>query len=209
MTEFITLTLIIILAAISPGPDFALVVKNSLQHNRKSGIFTALGVSCSLLIHTSYCILGLAVIISQSLFLFSAIKYLGAAYLIYIGIKSLLAKRKLIPKIQEQANHSGLSAGKSFIEGLLCNLLNPKAIMFILAFFSLVIKPSTPLLVQFGISIEIGLIHFIWFSWLAVMITHRRVKENLHKIEFYIIKVMGVVLISFGIYIAFLHQIIK
>lgn len=206
MAEFLTITLIIILAAISPGPDFAVVVKNSLQHNRLSGIFTALGVSCSLLVHTTYCILGLAVIIAQSLLLFNLIKYLGAAYLIFIGVKSLLAKRKLIPKIHEQIPHGTLSMAKSFTEGLLCNLLNPKAIMFILAFFSLVVKPSTSMLLQFALSIEISLIHFVWFSWLAVMITHHRIKESLNKIEFYIVKIMGLVLIVFGTHIAFLHH---
>lgn len=205
MTEFLTITLIIVLAAISPGPDFAIVVKNSLQYTRKSGIFTALGVSCSLLIHSTYCILGLAIIISQSLLLFSIIKYLGAAYLIYIGIKSLLAKRKEIPKISEKISHKQQQAYKSFTQGLLCNLLNPKAIMFVLAFFTLIIQPSTPWLMRIVYCFEIALIHFIWFSWLATMITHRSVKERLTKIEFYIVKIMGLVLIGFGADIAFFH----
>lgn len=207
MTEFFTITLIVILAAISPGPDFVLVVKNSLEHGRKSGVFTALGVSCSLLIHVTYCILGLAVIISQSLFLFNLIKYLGAAYLIFIGIKSLLAKRRLMPKIQGQAHQAVLSPIKSFVQGLLCNLLNPKAIMFILAFFSLILKPSISLITQFGIGFEIALIHLIWFSLLAVMINHDQIKKILNKIEFYIVKIMGVVLIIFGVQIALLHQL--
>lgn len=209
MTEFFTITFIIMLAAVSPGPDFALVIKNSLQHNRKSGIFSALGVSCSLLIHSTYCIFGLAIIISHSLFLFNIIKYLGAGYLIYLGIKSLLAKRKEIPKIQDQASRSSLSNLQSFMQGFLCNLLNPKAIMFILAFFTLIIKPSTSLPAQFGFGIEIFLIHFIWFSWLSIMITHSRVKKTLNKIEFYIVKVMGIFLIAFGAHVAFLHQVIR
>lgn len=71
--QYFMITLIIVLAAISPGPDFALVVKNALQHNRKAGIFSALGVSMSLLMHASYCILGLAIIISKSVLLFSII----------------------------------------------------------------------------------------------------------------------------------------
>jgi len=208
MTEFFTITLIIILAAISPGPDFALVVKNSIQYTRKDGIFTALGVSCSLLIHSIYCILGLAIIISQSLLMFSIIKYLGAAYLIYIGVKGLLAKRKEVIGIQARAHHHTMGPVKAFTQGLLCNLLNPKAIMFILAFFTLIMKPSTSWLAQIGYCLEIALIHLLWFSWLATMITHHRVKENLSKIEYYIVKVMGFVLIGFGARIAFVHQLI-
>lgn len=208
MTEFFTITLIILLAAISPGPDFALVVKNSIQHTRKDGIFTALGVSCSLLIHSFYCILGLAIIISQSLLLFSIIKYLGAAYLIYIGIKSLLAKSKEVESITIRTHHHGMGASKAFIQGLLCNLLNPKAIMFILAFFTMIMKPSISWAAQSFYCLEIALIHLLWFSWLAIMITHHRVKENLSKIEYYVVKIMGFVLIGFGARIAFIPQLI-
>ena len=74
MQEFLSVSLLIILAAISPGPDFAIVTKNSLLYSRKAGIYTALGVSGSLLVHAVYCILGLALIISQSLLAFIIIK---------------------------------------------------------------------------------------------------------------------------------------
>lgn len=207
MTEFFTITLIILLAAISPGPDFAMVVKNSLLYNRKSGIFTALGVSCSIFIHSSYCILGLAIIISKSLLMFSIIKYCGAAYLIYIGTKSLLAKYK-VTEIIEQPSSIKFNAYQHFLQGLLCNLLNPKAIMFILAFFTLIIKPTTSWVAQVGFGIEIALIHFLWFSCLALMITHQRVKTQLNKIQHYIIKIMGIVLIGFGARIALVTQAI-
>lgn len=205
MAEFFTITLIIILAAISPGPDFAMVVKNALLHDRKSGIFTALGVSCSLVIHSIYCILGLAIIISQSLLLFSIIKYIGAAYLIYIGIRSLLSENKAT-EIKEQTTKATLGTQQVFLQGLLCNLLNPKAIMFILAFFTLIINPSTSWMEKIGFGIEIALIHFLWFSWLALMITHPRIKENLNKVQHYINKIMGIVLIGFGARIALLSQ---
>ncbi len=94
MTEFFAITLIILIHRSSPRyPIFALVVKNSLQYTRKDGIFTALGISCSLLIHSFYCILGLAIIISQSLLMFSIIKYLGAGYLIVYRCKKLTSKK--------------------------------------------------------------------------------------------------------------------
>lgn len=204
MVEFFTITLIIILAAISPGPDFAMVIKNAIFLNRRSAIFTALGVSCSLLIHSIYAILGLAIVISHSLLLFSLIKYAGAAYLIYIGIKSLLAEQT-ISGINANSVHQKINGSQAFLQGLLCNLLNPKAIMFILAFFTLIVKPSVSLIAQFGFGIEIGLIHFVWFSCLAVMITHERVRTSLTKIQHHIIKLMGIILIGFGARIASLN----
>lgn len=206
MVTFFTITLIIMLAAISPGPDFFLVVKNSLLHDRRAGIFTAMGVASSLLIHSSYCIVGLGILVSQSEIAFNIIKYLGAAYLIYIGVKSLLAKRTHVDYSKLKHTSTQVKGRQIFIEGLLCNLLNPKAILFILAFFTLILKPGTPWPERIGYGLEIALIHLIWFSILAVIITHKKVKSRLDVAQYYIIKVMGVVLIAFGSHIAFLKM---
>lgn len=205
MSEFFAITLLIILAAISPGPDFAMVTKNSLLYSRRVGVFTAAGVASSLIIHASYCILGLAIIISESLLAFNIIKYLGAAYLVYIGIKSLLAKRETMV-LSQHKTHRQISAYHGFRQGLLCNLLNPKAIMFLLAFFTLVVKPGSSIYIELGYGLEIALIHLIWFSTLACMLTHPYVRNGLGKVQYYIVKVMGVVLIGFGVRIATLHQ---
>ena len=206
MSDILAITLIIILAAMSPGPDFAMVVKNTLLYSQKSGIFTALGVATSLLIHSTYCLLGLAIIISKSLLLFSIIKYIGASYLIFIGIKCLIAKKET-SSLTEQPQQKIISNFISFRQGLLCNLLNPKAIMFILAFFTVILKPTTTLTAQLTFALEIVLIHFIWFSSLAIMLSHKVIKSGLGKIQFYFVKLMGVFLIGFGVRIATLHQI--
>ncbi|MDP3559796.1 MAG: LysE family transporter [Legionellaceae bacterium] len=205
MQEFLSISLLIMLVAISPGPDFALVTKNSLLHSRKAGIFTAMGVSVSLLIHAIYCILGLAIIISQSLLAFSVIKYLGAAYLIYNGFKGLLSKRNTTTFDVKHSKHA-ITAWHAFYQGLLCNLLNPKAIMFLLAFFTLVIKKGCPLIEEMGYGFEIAIIHMIWFSYLAYMLTHRYIQTNLSRIQFYIVKAMGAVLVAFGVRIATLSH---
>lgn len=207
MQEFLSITLLIMLAAISPGPDFALVAKNSLLYSRKAGVYTALGVSVSLLIHTVYCILGFAIIISKSLLAFSVIKYLGAAYLIYIGIRGLFAKREA-KQLDTLTPKSSMTNFQAFSQGLLGNLLNPKAIMFLLAFFTLIVKPGHSLLFEMSYGLEIAIIHLIWFSLLASMMTHQSVKSNLNRLQFYVIKAMGVILVAFGIRIATLSQAI-
>src|SRR5471030_649289 len=84
---------------VSPGPDFLLVTKNALLYPRRQALATALGVVSGCLFHASYCILGLAFIITQSIMLYTTIKYAGACYLIYLGIKGL--KSRSIPKISE------------------------------------------------------------------------------------------------------------
>ena len=205
MQEFLSISFLILLAAISPGPDFAMVTKNSLLYSRKHGVYSALGISISLLIHTVYCVLGLAVVISKSLLAFTIIKYMGAAYLTYIGVKSLLAKHEKITTDAKQSSQN-MSHKQVFYQGLLGNLLNPKAILFLLAFFTLVIKPDTSLWAEFAYGFEIAFIHMIWFSSLAFLLTHRYVKTHLNQIQFYIVKAMGAVLVAFGIRIATLHQ---
>lgn len=201
MNEFFTITFIIIFAAISPGPDFALIVKNTLEHNRKIGVYTAFGISSSLLIHSIYAILGLALIITHSLLLFKMIKYIGAMYLMYLGLRSLLSTQSKTG-FRQHSTVKSITRQQAFYQGLLCNLLNPKAILFILAFFTLIIKPSTSWIAQVWFGIEIALIHFIWFSFLAIMMTHRYIQIHLNKIQFYIVKAMGILLICFGAYIA-------
>ncbi len=206
MFAFLTITFIILLAAISPGPDFFLVVKNALLHDRKAGIFTAIGVASSLLIHASYCIVGLGIMIAQSVVAFDAIKYLGAAYLVYLGIKSLLAKRTHLDYSKLKHASKAIKNSQLFLEGFLCNLLNPKAILFILAFFTLILKSNTSWFERIGYGIEISIIHLVWFSILAVIITHKNVKSHIDAVQYYIIKIMGVVLIAFGSHIAFLKM---
>lgn len=206
MQEFLSISLLILLAAISPGPDFAMVTKNSLLYSRKHGIYSALGISLSLLIHTIYCVLGLAAVISQSLLAFSVIKYIGAAYLTYIGAKSLLAKREQTTFSAAQTQKH-MTHKQAFYQGLLGNLLNPKAIMFLLAFFTLVVKPGVSVWIEFAYGLDIAIIHMLWFSLLSIMLTHSSVKTYLAKAQYYIVKIMGAVLVSFGIRIACLQQV--
>jgi RhtB (resistance to homoserine/threonine) family protein len=201
MQEFLSISALILLGAISPGPDFAMVTRNSLMYSRQAGIYTALGISTSILIHACYCILGLAIIISKSLLAFTIMKYLGASYLIYIGIKSLFAKRDTKMIHVDHASHT-IKRSKVFYQGLLCNLLNPSVIMFFLAFFTMVVKPGYALITEAGYALEIAAIQMLWFSSLVFMLTHPYVKSNLNRIQFYIVKMMGVLLVGFGFKIA-------
>jgi threonine/homoserine/homoserine lactone efflux protein len=102
MFEYYTLGLIALLAAISPGPDFAIVLRNALTHHQRAGIFTALGISAGILVHTSYCVLGLALIISQSILLFNIIKFVGAGYIIWELWVFFPKSRKIYTKLKRK-----------------------------------------------------------------------------------------------------------
>lgn len=209
MLEFLTVLSIVTLAIVSPGPDFAVVTKNALVYSRRAGIFTAMGIASGTLIHASYCIFGLAIIISKSLLLFSVIKYLGAAYLIYTGIKSILAKKNTNLAIVAEKSKATLTAIQAWRQGFLCNVLNPKCILFFMALFTLIIKPTTPFVLQVIYGLLNPILGMLWFSGLSILITHRNVKTRLGKIQHYVVKVMGGFLVAFGIRIATMsHSII-
>lgn len=208
LAQFFTIGLLMLLSAMLPGPDFALVTKNTILHSRRAGLYTSLGIGSAILVHITYCALGLAIVISQSILLFNIIKYIGAIYLIYLGITSLLAKHADLgtgstQKILQKTKMSNLTA---FRQGFLCNLLNPKATLFFLALFTMIIKPETPVLWELLYAAEMFIIITVWFCSLTILLSHPRVLRLLNKIEKYISKALGVFLIGFGVALAFVEK---
>lgn len=93
MSLILTVALLHLLAVVSPGPDFILCARNSLTYSRRIGLWTAFGFSLGIALHMVYCIAGIAVVISQSILVFNILKWVGALYLIYIGVQSLRAEK--------------------------------------------------------------------------------------------------------------------
>lgn len=208
VSQFFSVGLIALLGAMSPGPDFAIVTKNTLLHSRKAGLLTILGVGAALIIHMTYCVLGLAAVIASSVFLFSLIKFIGAFYLIYLGFVSLITKQspsRPMP-VGEGMKKTQLSNVTAFRQGFLCNLLNPKATLFFLSLFTLLIHPDTPFMGMMIYAMEIVTVSMLWFCALAFFLSHARVKHYLNKIEKYIVKILGGFLIGFGVMLVLVRR---
>ena len=203
--QFFSVGLIMLASVMMPGPDFALVTKNTILHSRRAGLYTALGINLAVAVHMTYCLLGVAVVIANSLVLFTMIKYLGASYLVYIGLCLLRAKKHDITiGLSSKASHKvDLAAWPAIRQGFLCNLLNPKATLFFLALFTVIIKPGTATWVQICYAIQMLSLSTIWFSLLSVMLSHPRVLARFNRIEIYIEKSLGILLILFGVALAF------
>ena len=129
-----------ILVNLSPGPDMLYTAARSLSQGTKAGIFSMLGIFTGCLFHITAAVFGLSKIIEESVLLFSIIKYAGAAYLIYLGVRSLLKKSKNETGIKELPV---LSSRKIFTQGLITNLLNPKVAIFFLSFLPQFINPQS------------------------------------------------------------------
>lgn len=210
MQEFLLVAGIHLLAVMSPGPDFAMVVRNSLVYSRRTGILAAVGLGLGILLHVFYSLLGIGLIISQSVVLFNTIKLVGAAYLIYIGVKSLFAKKESAKEIESelQEEFSGeqakkdLSTWQAVRMGFLTNALNPKATLFFLALFTQVINPETALGVKAIYGLEMSVVTFAWFAVVALLLTHRRVNKAFAGVKHYVERFFGAVLIALGIKVA-------
>ena len=129
-----------ILINLSPGPDMLYTAARSLSQGTRAGIFSALGIFAGCLFHITAAVFGLSKIIEQSGFLFSVIKYTGAAYLIFLGLKSLLNKGK---KENAIIVPGAMSYRKIFIQGMITNLFNPKVALFFLSFLPQFINPQS------------------------------------------------------------------
>lgn len=203
MLQFYSIGVISILSAMSPGPDFVVVTKYALCESRHHAYFCTLGIALGILVHMSYCLLGLAFIISESIFIFNMIKLLGAAYLIYLGVQGLRSSHKKFDALDNMAStRLTKTSFQAFKEGFMINVLNPKCSLFMLSIFTMVIEPNTPLHIQMAYGFEIAAIAFIWFCLLASSISLKSVKQKFSAMTHWISRVTGVVLIALGLKIA-------
>lgn len=199
--QFIILAGAMFLALLSPGPDFAMIVKQSITYGKRSSIFTSIGIGLGISVHIIYSILGIGLIISKSIILFNIIKYIGAVYLIYLGIQSLKSKGiKLDDK--DKSTNKEISDLKSFTSGFLCNALNPKATLFFLSMFTVVISIDTPILVQVIYGLFCVLLTTVYFVIASLFLTKDSVRKFFNKFGIWFDRVVGTVLISLGIKIA-------
>ena len=189
------------LGMLSPGPDFFLVIKNAARYPRSAAMITALGVTCGVATHMTYCVAGLAVVIITTPWLFNVLKYAGAAYLIWVGIQALRAKGNSKMNLS-QFSVQPVSLKTAFVQGYLCNLLNPKATLFFLAVFTQVLQVNSSVGEKLWYAGIILGLSAVWWPLLVVLIQSEPVRRGLAKAQKIIDRLLGGVLIALGIKVA-------
>lgn len=187
---------------ILPGPDTAIVTKNTLTIDRIAGLKTMAGTLCALMIHTTMAVVGLSAILVKSAIAFSIIKYVGAIYLVYLGIRTLLAMRKrkapTVDAIPDQ------KANSSFLQGFFTNLLNPKVAVFFLTFLPQFVSSGTnPFIPFLLLGITYTVLTFVWFIFYVSLLHKVRQFMNRPSTQKVMEGLTGVVLVGFGIKLAF------
>nr|WP_239032265.1 LysE family transporter [Pseudoalteromonas sp. MMG022] len=187
-------------AVASPGPDFAIVLKQSIQRGRANALWTSAGVALGILVHVTYCLLGVAIVLSQSPAMFNVLKYVAGAYLAYMGIQALRAKpagdTQSVKGVEHQTSERAIQALR---RGFLVNALNPKATLFFLSLFTLVISPTTPTMVQAFYGLYMALATWVWFSFLAIVLSRTQVRSFFQKAGHWFDRGIGVILIALAV----------
>lgn len=201
-TEFLTIAIAHLFAVASPGPDFAVVTRQCVTGGIKAGLWTSLGVGTGILVHVAYCLLGVALVLSRSPVLFNGMKYVAAAYLFYLGLQSIRTSFTVAAQPRDAPVETVVEARKAFFLGFLTNGLNPKATLFFLALFTVVIDPATPTGMQLLYGLYLALATFVWFATLSKVLGRRRVRDWLLRAGVWFERGMGTVLVLLAVQIA-------
>lgn len=190
---------------ITPGPDMVYVITRGVSQGRRAGMVSAAGVTLGILVHTLFAACGLAIILRTSAMAFLVVKLAGAAYLIYLGVRAFIEKTEF----SLAADNSQEGMRKVFVQGVLCNVLNPKVALFFLAFLPQFVTPgpvsASIQMMCFGFIFAVfGVIFLVLLGYFSggfgAWLDHRQ--RYLDKIRWF----TGSVLIALGLRLAFLDR---
>jgi RhtB (resistance to homoserine/threonine) family protein len=202
--EFLSLMAVFLVAAVTPGADFACVLRESVAHGRRAGIAAAIGVGSAILVHVAYTVLGIGLVVAHSVVAFTIVKWAGAAYLVWLGLKSLRAPPPVLPD-PGGPDSAAPPLRRSLAIGALTNLLNPKATLFFVSLFSTIVSPTTPIVMQFGYGLAMAAVLAGWFTLVALFLTTPPARAAFVRAGRWINRATGLVLIGLGVRIA-LHR---
>ena len=201
MPIFLTVALLHLFAVASPGPDFVLVSRQCFRYGRIVAIWTSLGIAIGILFHVALSVTGLSLLLQNQPDLFWYLKLVAALYIGYLGVVSLIPKEL----INLQNNSIGESKRnlKSISTGFLTNVLNPKALIFFITVFTLVINKDTGIIIKTLLGVYMSLATFIWFSFVSILLTNQRATERFKKAIPWVEKITGLFLLILAFQIIF------
>jgi RhtB (resistance to homoserine/threonine) family protein len=209
-SQVVAFTFVAAALTLTPGADTMLVVRNVLRGGRRDGIVTTFGICAGLFVHATLSALGVSVILMHSATAFHMVKFAGACYLVWLGVQSL---RSAVRGVHHPAGTEppgateAVSAQRCFLEGFLSNVLNPKVVVFYLAFLPQFIGPMDPVLPK---SLLLAGIHYaegiVWLVVVSMVVDQTRrffLKSTMRR---WLDGVCGTLLVGFGVRLAVAHQ---
>ena len=189
------------IALMSPGPDFMVTLRQTINYGKKYAYFSSLGIGAAILVHVGYTLLGVGLILKNFPYFLDIVRILGALYLIYLGYGSFRSNSSKI-KIQKEKKLS-YSYKKSFFVGFITDLLNPKATLFFLSVFTAIVSVDTPMYIQGLYGFYCVLANIFWYMFIANILSIKKNLDLFNKHQNIIEKVIGIVLVLLGIKLIF------
>ena len=190
------------LAVASPGPDFAMVVRQSLSHGRRAAVWTSIGIGSAILVHVCYALLGIGILLRAYPVAFTSMKFVGAGYLAWIGIKGLMSRpmhavsESPFGTKQERSRPEEPSPRAAWTTGFLTNVFNPKATLFFVALFASLIDPATPKIIQGAYGLWMSASTMAWFVTVSFFFTRDAVRAAFLREGHWIDRAMGAVFVG-------------
>ena len=204
MSIFLTVALLHFFAVASPGPDFVLVSQQSFRYGRTVAIWTSGGIALGILFHVAISLTGLSLLLQSQPDLFWYLKLAASLYIGYLGFISLISKESV--DLQKVSMEKGDRYLKSISTGFLINVLNPKAFIFFITVFTLVINEDTGLFIKGLLGIYMSLATFIWFTFVSIVLTNQIATERFKKAIPWLEKITGLFLIVLAIQIILIES---
>jgi threonine/homoserine/homoserine lactone efflux protein len=187
------------LVMVSPGPDMVLVLRNTFVSGRRAGLQTSIGILSGNLVHITYCLFGIGLLISQSVVAFSALKYAAAAYLIYLGIMSFRSGARTL----DTNVIDGRRLNRTwFVQGFINNLLNPKGTLFYLGVFTTVISPDTSPSGMLLLIFSMMLVSASFWLFFVYTLDRPTIREFIEGSQQTVNRVFGALLLLLGMRVA-------
>jgi len=181
------------------GPDMVLVLRNTFVDGRRAGLHTSIGILSGNLVHITYCLLGIGLLISKSIIAFSILKYAAGVYLIYLGIMSFRSSEKTLDT--NDLGVRGLSR-TWFVQGFVNNLLNPKGALFYLGVFTTVITPETAASVTFLLVVIMMLVSASFWLFFVCTLDRPTIREFVERSQHAVNRIFGILLVLLGMRVA-------
>lgn len=212
-----TLAVIHALALVSPGPDFAIIVKTATQQSRTTAIMCAVGISAAILVHCLLSLLGISIMIQQSEVAYILVQVIGLSYLAWMGYGALTAAITAFKSNPNQASNNEdiltdnstsilstftLPPLKGFQIGLYTNLLNPKALIFFITIFTVLVTPQVTIETKIASATMLFVLSLMWFCFLAVILTNPKIQRKMAKGNNIINAITGIIFIGVAMTIA-------
>jgi threonine efflux protein len=187
------------LVMVTPGPDMVLVLRNTFVSGRGAGLRTSMGILSGNLVHITYCVLGIGLLISQSIMAFSALKFAAALYLIYLGIASF---RSGAMTLDTKKGADRRPNTPSFVQGFINNLLNPKGTLFYFGIFTTVITPETSTRATLLLIFCMMLVSASFWLFFVYALDRPSIRRFVERSQRTVNRICGLLLILLGIRVA-------